>query len=102
VRSERSTGDGRGGITNTRARRVLIESAWTYRHPPRLTTTKRFLVERAPRPVREICLEGADETVGSHRALTSKGKRSIVIVAAVARELAGFVWAIGREIAPAR
>jgi transposase len=41
VPSERSTGDSvrRGGITktgNTRARRVLIESAWTYRHPPRL------------------------------------------------------------------
>jgi transposase len=107
VPSERSTGDSvrRGGITktgNARARRVLIESAWTYRHPPRLSTRKRFLVARAPRPVREIAWKAQTRLSARTRALTAKGKRSTVVVAAVARELAGFIWAIGREVAPAR
>jgi transposase len=107
VPSERSTGDSvrRGGITktgNARARRVLIESAWTYRHPPRLSTRKRFLVARAPRPVREIAWKAQTRLSARTRALTAKGKRSTVVVAPVARELAGFIWAIGREMAPAR
>jgi transposase len=107
VPSERSTGDSirRGGLTktgNSRARRVLIESAWTYRHPPRLSTKKRFLVARAPHPVREIAWKAQTRLSARTRALTAKGKRSTVVVAAVARELAGFIWAIGREVAPAR
>jgi transposase len=107
VPSERSTGDSvrRGGITktrNARARRVLIESAWTYRHPPRLSTRRRFLVARAPRLVREIAWKAQTRLSARTRALTAKGKRSTVVVAAVARELAGFIWAVGREVAPAR
>lgn len=106
VPSERSTGDSvrRGGITktgNTRARRVLIESAWSYRLPPKLGTRKRFLVARAPQAVREIAWKAQTRLSARTRALTAKGKRSTVVVAAVARELAGFVWAIGREVAPA-
>jgi transposase len=106
VPSERSTGDSvrRGGLTktgNTRARRVLVESAWSYRHPPRLSTKKRFLVARVSRPVREIAWKEQTRLSARTRALTAKGKRSTV-VAAVARELAGFVWPIGREVPPAR
>lgn len=107
VPSERSTGESvrRGGLTktgNSRARRVLIESAWTYRHPPRLSTKKRFLVARAPHSVREIAWKAQTRLSARTRALAAKGKRSTVVVAAVARELAGFIWAIGREVAPAR
>jgi len=59
VPSERSTGDSvkRGGITkagNGRARRVLIEAAWAYRHPPRVGYEKQAQVAAAPRAVREI------------------------------------------------
>lgn len=106
VPSERSTGDSvrRGGITktgNTRARRVLIESAWPYRLPPKLGTRKRFLVARAPLAVREIAWKAQTRLSARTRALTAKGKRSTVVVAAVARELTGFIWAIGREVVPA-
>ena len=105
VPSERSTGENvrRGGLTktgNSRARRVLIESAWSYQHPPRLSTKKRFLVARVPRPVREIAWKAKTRLSARMRALTAKGKRSTIVGAAVARELAGFIWAIGREVRP--
>lgn len=102
VPSERSTGDSvrRGGLTKTgniRARRVLIESAWSYRLPPKLGTRKRFLVARAPQSVREIAWKAQTRLSARTRVLTARGKRSTVVVAAVARELAGFIWAIGQE-----
>jgi transposase len=106
VPSERSTGETvrRGAITkagNIRARRILIESAWSYRHPPRLSTRKRFLFDRAPRSVREIAWKAQTRLSARTRALMAKAKRSTIVTAAIARELAGFIWAIGQEVAPA-
>ena len=59
VPSERSTGDTvrRGDITkagNRRVRDMLVESAWTYRHPPRLGAHKLYILEKLPAKVREI------------------------------------------------
>jgi len=59
VPSENSTGDRleRGGITkagNGRARRILVEAAWAYRHPARAGREKQAKVAAAPRRVREI------------------------------------------------
>jgi len=107
VPSERSTGESvkRGSITkagNGRARRVLVEAAWSYRHPPRVGYEKQALVSAAPRAAPEIAWKAQTRLSSRTRALTAKGKRSTVVVAAVARELAGFIWAIGREVAPAR
>ena len=105
VPSERSTGDTvrRGAITkagNGRARKMMVESAWSYRYPPRISAKKRFQVERAPRVAREIAWKAQTRLSARTRALTAKGKKSTVVVTAVARELAGFLWAIGQEVAP--
>lgn len=59
VPSERSTGEPvrRAGLTlagNRRARRVLIEGAWTYRYPARVSETLRARLERLPKAVRDI------------------------------------------------
>ena len=102
--SERSTGESvkRGGITkagNARARRLLIESAWSYRYPPRVSKEKLAKVEAAPRAVREIAWKAQMRLCGRFRTLTRKGKRSTIIVTAVAREISAFIWAINREVA---
>jgi transposase len=101
--SERSTGEtvNRGGITkcgNSRARRLLIEAAWSYRHPPRVGKQKQVKVEAAPRAVREIAWKAQTRLCGRFRTLTRKGKRSTIVATAIARELSAFVWAINREI----
>lgn len=62
--SECSTGDTvrRGGITKTgngRVRHMLVESAWTYRHPPRIGGKKLYQIEAVPPRVREIAWKGA-------------------------------------------
>src|SRR6266446_4510949 len=59
VPSESSTGDtiNRGSITkagNGQARRILVEAAWSYRYPPRVSREKQMKVAAAPGAVREI------------------------------------------------
>jgi transposase len=103
VPSESSTGDKvyRGGITkagNGRARRILVEAAWAYRHPARVGRAKQPKVAAAPRRVREIAWKAQTRLCGRFRSLLRKGKKPPVAAAAIARELAAFVWAINREV----
>ena len=103
VPSERSTGESvrRGGITkagNRRARRILVEASWSYRHPPRVGRDKQAKVEAAPEPVRAIAWKAQTRLAGRYRALTRKGKRPTIIVVAIAREMCGFIWAIHRAV----
>jgi transposase len=103
VASENTTGDRvrRGGITkagNRRARRALIEASWNYRHPARVSSAKQARVAAAPRRVREIAWKAQTRLTARFRALSRKGKKPVVVVTAIARELAGFIWAIDREM----
>lgn len=106
VPSEYSTGDTikRGPITKTgnrRARRILVECSWSCRHPPRVGKDKQAKVAAVPRAVQEIAWKAQHRLYGRYRALTRRGKLKTVVVTAIARELAGFIWAINREIATA-
>jgi transposase len=103
VPGERSTGDTvrKGGITkagNGRVRRTLVESAWTYRYPPRIGKTKLYQLERVKPTIRDIAWKAQSRLCARYRALVAKGKKSTVAATAVARELAGFMWAIAREV----
>ena len=104
VPSERSTGDSikRGPITkagNRRARRILVEAAWSYRYPPRIGREKQAKVEAAPAAVREIAWKAQTRLSARFRALGRKGKRRTVVVTAIAREMCGFIWAIHQAMA---
>jgi transposase len=88
--SEYSSGEQqhRGHITragNAHARRLLVEAAWHYRHPPRRVT-------RRPEPD-EHAWQAQVRLFHRYRHLTGHGKRSTVANIAIARELAGFLWA---------
>jgi transposase len=105
VPSEDSTGEDikRGRITkagNKRARRVLVEAAWSYRHPPRVSLAMQARVAAAPALARAIAWKAQVRLSARYRALIRKGKRPTVAVTAIAREMAGFIWDICRTVAP--
>jgi transposase len=105
VPGERSTGEivRRKGLTlagNRRARRALIEAAWTYRYPARVSETLRARLDGLPKAVRDIAWKGQVRLCARYRRLSAAGKKLPVVVAAIAREIAAFLWAIGREVAP--
>jgi transposase len=107
VPSEDSTGDKtkRGPITkagNRRARRMLVECSWSYQHPPRVSRDKQEKVAAAPSAVREIAWKAQCRLNKRYRALTRRGKLKTVAITAVARELAGFIWAVSREVTTVR
>jgi transposase len=105
VPSERSTGDAvkRGGLTlsgNRRARRALVEGAWSYRHPARVTETIRVRLEGLPKSVREIAWKAQQRLCARYRRMTAAGKKAPIVIAAIAREMAAFLWAIGLQVEP--
>jgi transposase len=106
VPRERSTGETvrRAGLTlagNRRARRVLVEAAWSYRHPARVSQTLQARLEGLPKTVRDIAWKAQVRLCGRYRRLSAAGKKLPVVIAAVAREMAAFLWAIGRQVVPA-
>ena len=103
VPSERSTGDAvrRGSITkagNGRVRHMLVESAWTYRHPPKVGKAKLYKLEQTSPKVRELAWKAQARLTARYRALSAKGKKTTIVCTAIARELVGFMWAVGREV----
>jgi transposase len=103
VPSEHSSGASikRGGITKTgnrEARRMLVEAAWSYRYPARVAKEKAEILVRLPKGVRDIAWKAQTRLCVRYRAMIARGKKPTVVIAAIARELAGFVWAIGQEM----
>ena len=98
VPSEASTGDHRrlGAITktgNSSLRRVLIEAAWHYRHEPRPSRTLRRRRAGQVGAVVAIATTAEQRLCRRYRRLMARQKPKPLVTTAIARELAGFVWA---------
>ena len=106
VPSEHSSGGTRrqGAITkagNGSARRMLIEAAWSYRFPARISRELLLRQEGLAKPIRDTAWKAQERLCGRYRKLARAGKPPNVVTTAIARELAGFVWAIARQAQPA-
>ncbi len=103
VPSEHSSGEKRrqGSITkagNSHARRALIEGAWAYRYPAKVSPSIQKRVEKVPKSIQDIAWKAQVRLCKRYRQLTSRGKNPNVAVTAIARELAAFMWAIAQEV----
>lgn len=85
----------RGAITragNPHARRILVESAWSYRFPARQSAHLARKANKASRAAKTIAWRAQKRLCGRYRALSTAGKNPKVVCVAIARELAGFLW----------
>jgi len=103
--SEASSGPRRrqGAITkagNSAARKAVIEAAWSYRHRARIGPSLQARRAQLPKPVRDIAWRAQIRLCARFRHLLREGKLPQVAATAVAREMLGFIWAIGREATP--
>ncbi|HZW50320.1 MAG TPA: IS110 family transposase [Rudaea sp.] len=99
VPSEHSSGDrvARGSITktgNAHARRLLTEAAWNYRFQPRIGYRAQRRAEDLPQVLRDLAWKAQLRLTGRFARLRARGVQINKVCVAVARELAGFVWAI--------
>jgi transposase len=98
--SEDSSGERvrRGGITksgNAHLRRIVVESAWSYRHRPAIGARLRKRQEGLPSEITEIAWKAQNRLHKRYMKLMARGKEQRKTMTAVARELLGFIWAIG-------
>ena len=106
VPSEHSSGQStkRGGITKTgnrNDRRALVEAAWAYRMPARVS---RLLLKRqqgVPEQVCRIAWKAQLRLCTRFRRLAARGKLKKKVVTAIARELSAFLWAMAKQVQPA-
>jgi transposase len=85
-----------GSITKTGssfARRLLVESAWHYMRPPRIGVTLQNRQQGQPDHVLQIAWRAQHRLYRVHHKMRDRGKPHNVTTVAVARELAGFLWA---------
>jgi len=98
---EYSSGDKRrqGSITrngNSYARKLLIEAAWSYQHPARVSPQIQSRHEGIPKPIVDRAWDAQVRLCRRYRKLVARGKQKNIAVVAVARELSGFIWDISR------
>ena len=103
VPSEHSSGSTRrqGGITkagNGAARRMLIEAAWSYRFPARISREQLLRQEGLAKPIRDTAWKAQERLCRRYRKLARAGKSPTVVTTAIARELAAFAWAIAKHV----
>ena len=101
--SEHSSGESqwRGAIThagNPHVRRVVVEAAWHYRRRPKDTARRRRELAEQPPWLQAIVRRADDRLSRRFARLSARRKLSQKVVVAVARELLGFLWAIGCEV----
>ena len=101
--SEYSSGEKRvqGGITkagNGACRRALVEAAHQYRIPPRVSPAMQKRQEGQSQEVRAIALKAQQRLHSRYCRLSARQKKPAVVIAALARELCGFVWAIACQV----
>src|SRR5437867_2559725 len=100
VPSEHSSGRSvhRGAITktgNAHLRRVLVEAAWAYRFSPKCAKGLRQRQRGQPAAITDLAWKAQQRLCTRYRRLLGRGKPTPHVITAVARELVGFIWAIG-------
>jgi transposase len=91
----------RGGISkagNAHLRRIVVEAAWAYRHRPAIGKTLAVRQRHSSAPVTELAWKAQHRLHQRYVRLIARGKCKQQVVTAVARELLGFIWAIGTEV----
>jgi transposase len=106
IPSEHTTGERRrqGALPktgNSHARRALIEGAWAYRYPAKVSRHLQLRLEKVPTAIQDISWKAQGRLCKRYRRLVARGKHGNQVVVAIAREMAAFVWAIAREVAVA-
>lgn len=103
VPSEHSSGGHRrqGSITkcgNTRARRLLIEGAHSYRYSANISTELQKRQEALSKEIIDIGWQAQLRLCRRYQRLMKRGKHYNVVVTAIAREMVAYIWAIAREV----
>jgi hypothetical protein len=83
---------------NPHARRALVEGAWAYRYPAKVSRPLQLRLEKPPKVIQDIRGKAQVRLCKRSRQLVARGKHANIVTVAIARALAGFLWAIARQL----
>jgi transposase len=83
---------------NSRARRILVEGAHTYKYNANISKEMQLKQEGLPKQIIDIAWQAQCRLCRRYQRLMHKGKHRNVVVTAIAREMAAYIWAIAREV----
>ena len=83
---------------NAQARRALVEGAWAYRYPAKISRHLQLRLEKLPHAIQAISWKAQVQLCTRYRQLLAKGKNAHQVVAAIASELSAFMWAIAKQV----
>jgi transposase len=83
---------------NAHARRALVEGAWAYRDPAKVSRHLQLRRATPPKVIPDISWKAQVRLCNRDRRLVSRGKHPNVVTVAIARELAGFMWAMAKQV----
>jgi transposase len=103
IPSEYSSAERRrqGSITkagHTHARRALVEGAWAYRYPAKVSRHLQLRLETQPKAIQDLSWKAQVRLCKRFRRLLARGKHANQVVVAIARELVGFMWALAKQV----
>ncbi len=103
VPSEYSSGNRvhRGSMTktgNSHVRRMIVEAAWAYQHKPWIGGWLEKRLQGIEPEIRDISWKAQWRLHTRYKKLSARGKNKPQIIAAIGRELLGFVWAIAVRV----
>jgi transposase len=81
---------------NSHARRALVEGAWEYRYPAKVSRHLQLRLEKLPAEIQGIGWKAQGRLCKRYRRLLARGQHANEVVVAIAREMAAFAWAIAR------
>jgi hypothetical protein len=82
----------------TPARRVLVEGAWASRYPANVSRHWPLRLEQLPQPIPDLSWQAHVRRCQRFRRLLARGQHANQVVVAMARELAGFLWAMATQV----
>ena len=75
---------------------MLVEGAWAYRYPAKVSREIQRRQEGLPPPIQAIAWKAQVRLCKCYRSLMAKGKNKNTVVVAIAREMIAFIWAIAK------
>jgi Transposase IS116/IS110/IS902 family len=90
-----------GSITQagtTHARKAVVEGAWAYRSPAKVSRHRHLRREKHPKMIQDLSWQAQVRLCTRSRRLVSRGQHATVVPVAIARELVGCMWAMATQV----
>jgi transposase len=83
---------------HTHARNAVVEGAWAYRSPAKVSRPRQLRREKHPKMIQDSSWKAHVRLCKRYRQLVARGTQAHIVTVAMARALAGCMWAMAKQV----